>query len=304
MSDLGRRLEQLGVECGVKFHMYADDVLLYISGSPDDISRTSDSLHSVVKHVETWMSDNFLQLNIEKTHLFLIHKQRTALPTPLPTLAVGGKALSFSTSGTLRWLGVHIDTHLSMNVFINDKCRSCYGVLRMLRQVRPSLLKFHARLLCNALVVSRIDYCISVLANLSKVELKKLQRVVKLAARIISGYRRYDHISPVLRELSWPISTEQRIKIKLAVLVFKALRGCLPKYLADEIHQYHPRRALRSSTANATQLVLGTASTSHGRRAWRATAPATWNSLPEGVREAGINFPTFMNRLTSYVLNI
>jgi hypothetical protein len=304
MSELGRILAEHGEVSGVKFHIYADDVLLYISCSLKDLLRISALLSETIALVQTWMRENFLLLNPEKTHLILLHSKRASLPSPLPELNVCGKFVCFSTSGTIKWLGVKIDPHLDMDVFVQEKCRGCYGVLRMLRQVRASLTAYHTRLLCNALVISRLDYCSSLLASANKEAVTKLQRVVKLAARIISRRHRSDHISPVLRELKWPTAFEGRISMKLATLTYKSLRGCLPQYLQDEIKEYKPRRDLRSSSTTSTLLVLGSARTVCGRGAWGVAGPAVWNALPEDVREKNLKLSHFKNRLSNFVLNV
>jgi len=53
------------------------------------------------------------------------------------------------------------------------------------------------------------------------------QAVQNAAARLITGARRRDHISPALRQLHW-LPVGQRVQFKLAVLVFKALHGLAP----------------------------------------------------------------------------
>ena len=60
--------------------------------------------------------------------------------------------------------------------------------------------------------------------------LKKLQAVQNAAARVTTETRKFDHITPVLRELHWlPVRT--RIVYKLAVMVYKCLHGMAPSYL-------------------------------------------------------------------------
>jgi len=54
--------------------------------------------------------------------------------------------------------------------------------------------------------------------------MQRLQAVQNVAARLITGARRRDHISPVLRQLHW-LPVRLRVQFKLAVLVFKALHG-------------------------------------------------------------------------------
>jgi len=55
------------------------------------------------------------------------------------------------------------------------------------------------------------------------------------AARLITGARRRDHITPVLRQLHW-LPVRRRVEFKLACLVRQALCGQMPTYLADDIH--------------------------------------------------------------------
>ena len=47
---------------------------------------------------------------------------------------------------------------------------------------------------------------------------RKLQSVQKATARLITGTRCSDHISPVLRELHW-LPARERVKFKVACVV-------------------------------------------------------------------------------------
>ena len=62
--------------------------------------------------------------------------------------------------------------------------------------------------------------------------MQRLQAVQNAAARLVTGTRRRDHITPVL-QLHW-LPVRQRVNFKLAVLVFKALHGLAPCYLAND----------------------------------------------------------------------
>jgi len=68
------------------------------------------------------------------------------------------------------------------------------------------------------------------------VHFKRLQSVQNAAARLVSGARRYDHITPVLTTLHW-LPVRKRVMFKTVVLVWKCLNGTAPGYL----------RTLRSS---------------------------------------------------------
>ena len=54
-------------------------------------------------------------------------------------------------------------------------------------RIRKYITKENPKLLVNALVISRLDYCNSILYDLLKQELDKLQRIQNTAARLITG---------------------------------------------------------------------------------------------------------------------
>uniref|UniRef100_A0A8C6SBV1 Reverse transcriptase domain-containing protein n=1 Tax=Neogobius melanostomus TaxID=47308 RepID=A0A8C6SBV1_9GOBI len=72
---------------GVNFHSYADDTQLYISMSPDD-TRPMDALFNCILDIESWMTENFLQLNQDKTEVLVIgpEAQREKLLPKLQSL--------------------------------------------------------------------------------------------------------------------------------------------------------------------------------------------------------------------------
>ena len=95
---------------------------------------------------------------------------------------------------------------------------------------------------------------------------------------------RYDHISPVLRQLHW-LPVEKRTVFKLLLHTFKALHGMAPSYLADILHAVRPERSLRSAD-DGLRLVVPRTKTLWGNRSFAAAAPKLWNSLPKNVRGA------------------
>ena len=62
-------------------------------------------------------------------------------------------------------------------------------------------------------------------------QLNRLQSVLNAAARLIFGARKYDHVTPLLRELHW-LRARERINFRLALLVFRCLHNLAPPYLA------------------------------------------------------------------------
>ena len=99
------------------------------------------------------------------------------------------------------------------------------------------------------------------------------------AARLITRFRKCDHITPILFDLHWlPVS--ERMKFKILLLTFKALHQQSPTYIQDPIIRYLPSSSFESSftlSLNPANFNLKT----YGSRAVSVSAPELWNKLPD-----------------------
>ena len=158
---------------------------------------------------------------------------------------------------------------------------------------------FPPKRLVNALVISHLDYCNSLLYGRPSNELLKLQRIQNTAARLIVGARRFDHITPILRDLHWlPIPT--RLEFKILLLTYKCLRNQGPSYLCELLKLRNPSRTLRSSMQSLLQNSYRPNTHYYGERAFAFAAPKLWNSIPEHIKSAS-SLSTFKTALKTYL---
>jgi len=68
---------------------------------------------------------------------------------------------------TILDLGVHLDSELTMKIPISKVVSSCYTQLCRIRQVRRLIRQDVAQQLVSAFILSRLDYCNSLLSHLS-----------------------------------------------------------------------------------------------------------------------------------------
>ena len=189
-----------------------------------------------------------------------------------------------SPSESARNLGVTFDSNLSLTKHISSICKSAYYQIRQLHQIRSSLDISSAIILVNSLVISKLDYCNSLLNGLPKSSINRLQVVQNSLARTLyPSAKRSDHILPVLHKLHWlPVSS--RIEFKIATLTFKVLKFQQPAYIYDLIAPYIPPRSLWSSNKNL--LIVPDIRSEMDRRSFSFASPSIWNSLPQHIRSS------------------
>ena len=132
--------------------------------------------------------------------------------------------------------------------------------------------------------------------------LRRLQSVQNAAARLVTGARRCDHITIVLRQLHW-LPVRQRVVFKIAGLVHQSLVGLAPAYLADDCRLLSDvgRRPLRSNSNDTRKLLVPRTHNKLGDRSFSAAGPRLWNDLPPGLRRPGLTFNSFRQSLKTHL---
>ena len=153
--------------------------------------------------------------------------------------------------------------------------------------------------LVTSLVLSRLDYCNSLLAGTTVENISRLQSIQNNAARLILKQKRYAHSLPILYELHW-LPVKERIQYKIALFCYKCLSGAAPNYLSTFLEIYHPGRNLRSSSDKTIFKVPKMKYKSCGERSFAYIGPKVWNALPSPLRSEG-NIDTFKKNLKHYL---
>ena len=92
-----------------------------------------------------------------------------------------------------------LDKDLNLRQHGNDTYKKAISAIRSISQIRKYMSQSNLKRIVNVFVISGINYCNSILYGLPTVEHEKLQRVQNIAARLITGSIRRDHIAPVLK---------------------------------------------------------------------------------------------------------
>ena len=123
---------------------------------------------------------------------------------------------------------------------------------------------------------SKLYYSSSVGSNTSASNIRKLQGVQNFVARLVSGTRKFDHVSPALKNLRW-VPVKSHLYLRDAILAFKSMTGQVPNYLSSNFISRGniSGRATRSST----QFNIPLFKTKSGQRSFYYRTVTLWNAL-------------------------
>ena len=272
---------------GLQYHLYADDTQLYIAFSlKGNVGERSKEeaialIEACARDIRAWMANNYLKLNEDKTELLVFTSKRSS--TPDIAVSIGNDLISI-TEDPPKNLGVYFDKYLCMEKHMDTLAKSLNSSLFKIGKIRKYLDKKSCASFTNGLFTMRLDYCNGLFFGLPKKLLDRLQKLQNRAARLLTYTRKYDHISPVLKQLHW-LPVEKRVSYKILLLCFKSLHGSAPSYLSDLVEWYTPGGyELRSSAQKLLKQPSYRLKTV-GYRRFEFAAPFLWNSLPFELRQ-------------------
>ena len=289
---------------GLLYHLYADDTQLYIafklkSGLSDALSREEAiaKVEACVKDIRAWMANNFLKLNDDKTEIVVFSTGRTEINDF--HISIGDDSIPISALPPKN-LGVYFDQQLNMQKHIDVTAKSLNSSLFKIGKIRRFLDKSSCSDLINGLFTSRLDYCNALLYGVPSSSLDRFQKLQNRAARTLTRTRKFDHITPVLKDLHW-LPVEKRVEFKIILMCFKSLHGLAPEYLCELVKWHTPNRRLRSGSQHLLNEPSWRLKT-FGYRRFAVAAPRLWNALPLSLRTME-DLSRFKSGLKTHIFN-
>src|SRR5664279_5282928 len=124
---------------GLQPHLYADDTQIVGSCRPTaaDITILRHRTEICVADIADWMSSNRLQQNTSKSEVMWCSTSRRRHLIPSDPFSVGSDVIV--PVETVRYLGLYLDTTMSMRCHITQVTSTCFGVLKQIRTIRRCL---------------------------------------------------------------------------------------------------------------------------------------------------------------------
>ena len=258
-------------------------------------------MQSCIGDVKALATANMLRLNDNKTELMLVTSKRTKHLHSLPTsITIGNAQIPFKQS--VKIFGFTLDCHLTMNAHVSNIARTCYFELRRLVSIRRFLTSTATATLVSAFVLSRIDYCDSLLFISTHDETSNLQRIQNYAVRVILRLPKSSSITIHLKSLHW-LPVKIRSTYKIACLCYHCHSSIAPSYVTGMLHRksLHTRNTRSSSYTMPLLNRPAHSMATLGDRSFSFASSSVWNSIPNDVR-CDPSLSSFKPRLKTYLL--
>ena len=163
-----------------------------------------------------------------------------------------------------------------MDMQITKACQSAYYHLHNISRIRKFLSQGATCTTTHAFITNQIDDCYSLMNGLPDKLIKKLQRVLNTAARLVFNLRKYDRITPALVAL-YCLPVYYLIEFKTLLIVFKGLHSKAPTYIQEMIV---PQKNYIRSNEERVPKVAQFKHDTFSKRAFAVYGPLAWNCLP------------------------
>ena len=170
-----------------------------------------------------------------------------------------------------------------MNAHVSNIARTYYFELRRLASICRFLTS--TATLVFAFVLSRIDYCYSLLFGFTHDVTSHLQWMQNYAARVILRLPMSSSITIHLKSLHW-LPVKVRSTYKISCLCYHCHSSTAPSYITDMLHRKPLHTCSTRSSSYTMPLLNGPAhcEATLGDRSFYFASTFVWNSIPNDAR--------------------
>lgn len=289
-------LNDIVTYCKAEFiNLFADDTLIVTSSS--DLDAAIKEMNKTLKRVSSYLNDNKLKLNIDKTKAMIICTNKNSARIDVNKLKILLNNKKVEIIQEVKYLGFVIDHNLSLQAhlkYINNKLNK---KLYFLSRISKQLSVFTRITVYNTIILPHFQYCSTLLYTMNKSQIANLQIIQNKAMRIILSCNKYAPICRMLNMLKWwPIN--KKLKFNTLVFIYKILHNLLPAYLADklkfsrEVHGYDTRKR--------TNFYIKKTKLSSTMTSLYYKGLNEFNDLPNAIKEIN-NLNVFKEKLKFYL---
>lgn len=286
-----------------KYHLYADDLQIFLSFHPRDIDSAVRRINEDLHCLSEWANTNSLALNPSKSKYMVlgsVHQTNTIMDKH-SNIIIGGVKVDHVVEA--RNLGLLLDTNLRFENHVIETARGCFYRLKVMYNIRKFLSVDLRMRLCEALILSKLHYCLTAYGPCLLARSQRLiQRVQNACARFCFHIPPRAHVTPFLNNANI-LKMAARQELMFACLLFDTIQTKTPSYLFKKLRWSSEGRSnhgIRASRAIVLQVPQHRTVAFRGSFRYRATK--CWNIIPPPIRELKSK-PAFKVKYRLHLLN-
>ena len=227
--------------------LYADDTTLFTSNKYP--AKIQEDLNQDIRRLQDWFLENKLKINEDKSEYMTISNSHVRQRFQHIEIKLGNKLLP--SKDTIKILGVTISNDLSWETHTHGLINSLRYRFRSFNRSCRMLNTDSRKLLYNAVIASRLNYCDVIWDNCNQTSCNKLQTVQNRCARTILNATPGASSGPLLNELGW-LNLKEKRKLHKCVLMHELLLNKGPPALCNELIPFKNRGtySTRATTNN------------------------------------------------------
>ena len=278
-SDLSAHLTHGGLTS------YADDTLHVDCAIPDGpgLAELRTRLELTLRELHAWFSLNSLKMNGSKTDFMIVGSKQNLKKVQNFSFIVDDA--SIKPSKTIKILGVIVDPLLTWEAHISHVVQKCNKILFSLYRFRHYFTPDVLKILVQAYVFPHIVYCLCVWGGAAKGQMYKIQKLINFSARIVTGFKKNQHITPALNSLDWP-RIDALVARRDVTKVWRLLRTeGMPSNVRELLVPRSAVSVRETRSTDSGDLHLQRCRLSSTQKTFSYRASAAWNALPQSVRD-------------------
>ena len=259
--------------------LYADDAVLYCYDS--NPAGLECALNADLHAIASWLNDNKLTLNVDKTKAMLIGSDSKLCKLNSLSVFVLGNQLDSVRS--FKYLGVVLSSNFTWTEYVAhviSKVNQRLGLLCIIKHLLPynACLPYY-----KSLVLPILDYADMVWGDKDNtVLMNNLQVLQNKAAKLVLDKPLYSSATDALNQLSW-LNLKQRRHFHRCLYVYKCVNGITSHKLElsrnSDVHRYN--------TCCKDHLKLSSVKQNWGKQRTCYHAFKDWNALDSDLKNSG-----------------
>ena len=208
---------------------YADDTQFLEADTVENLDGLISNTENALRNIELYFQTNGLLLNNKKTQcIFIGNRQLLAL---VPSdISINCNGVHIYPTTHVKNLGVYFDKHMLFDVHIAELNTKIMGTLMFINKVSENFDKPTRKIIVQSLVLSLINYCICIWGSTNKTLIHIVQKLQNFAAKVVAGgARKYDHVTPIIKELEW-LTVKDKYYLEKCTTVYKSMNGLYPDW--------------------------------------------------------------------------